>query len=62
MAILLSLFQNVACVLFTQANDWCNNERKRKGKRIAKSLRLDQDLNPVSTFHSKKALGGGFTQ
>jgi hypothetical protein len=49
-------------VLFTQANDWCNNERKRKGKRIAKSLRLDQDLNPVSTFHSKKALGGGFTQ
>jgi hypothetical protein len=38
MAILaiFSSIQNVACVLCTQTNDWCNNERERKGKRIAK--------------------------
>jgi len=43
---IFSSILDVACVLITQTNDWCNNERKRKGKRIAKGLCLDQDSNP----------------
>ena len=36
-------FLNVTCVLFVQTKYFCKKERKRKGKRIAKSLCLDQD-------------------
>jgi len=56
------IYLNVACVIFVHTNDWCNNERKRKGKQLAKIVCLDQDLNPCLTFHSKTALDDGFTQ
>ena len=49
-----SSFLNVACVLFGQTNDWCNNVRKRKVVVLTRIRTL------VSTFHSKKALDGGF--
>jgi hypothetical protein len=48
---LFSSFQNVACVLFTQTNDWCNNERKKNSKKL---VCLDQDSNPGLNFYSKK--------
>ena len=66
---LFSSLRNVTCVLLTQTNDWCNNERERKGKRIAKGLCFDQDLNPGLNItqqrrghgglHSKEAVHGG---
>jgi hypothetical protein len=38
----------VACVLFTKTNDWCNNERNKKGL-------SDQDLNPNLNFSQQKS-------
>jgi len=55
--VLSSSIQNVAWVLFVWTN-WCNNERKRKGKWLAKSLCLDQDSNPGLNFSQQKSTVG----
>jgi hypothetical protein len=52
---LLTSFQNFAGVLSTQTNDWSNNERERKGKRVETSLCLDQELYPSLIFSQQKS-------
>jgi hypothetical protein len=52
------------CVIYTNNQiiiNWCNNERKRKGKGWQKVCVLTRIQTLVSTFHSRKALNG-FTQ